>query len=342
MLERIGIEFESYYHWSCWNDAMVRCQHPRVLLASMLLVVAPATYAQTFSVELGTLDTVGGMPPGDDILIPGPLPVVTGGSPLTIDIDAFTYGRSGVPGTDFYFSVDVASTGISGAGAVDFEVASGGSGEQNVDVFRTDLVLSPGFNAHVHDGNGAGPGGVIFPLGLGEPATTSFDGVDGYDTRSTPGPAIYWSWGVAGIGPPPSASLADILLSATATGFTGASTVFASETALGLTPGDNIDALEVFDNGTPGIYDPGDVILFSLSPFSPSLGAFSAGPADILGVGPGGLPTVVVPAVGLGLLPNDNVTALSVIPEPATTLPLSLMVAGVYHFRRRRRQTITR
>ena len=196
--------------------------------------------AQNFSVSAGTLDVGGFPPPADDILFPGPAPVVIGSPGVGVDVDGFSYGRSGGPGPEFSFSVDFFSAGAPGS-AVDFEVVAGGPGEQNVDVFSTNVVTTPGTNFQVHDGNGLPPGGVAFPLGLMEPYVPGLGpnianepGVDGYDTRPGPGPDIYFSWDP--FSAPVSASAADVLIAPSAPGFSTAGAVYATSFALGLDP----------------------------------------------------------------------------------------------------------
>ncbi len=90
--------------------------------------------------------------------------------------------------------------------------------------------------------------------------------------------------------------------------------------ALGLAPGDDIDALCWFDvvpNSAPdlpigalGAGSPGDIYLYSLTPASPSAPALG-GAASIIRVG-GGIAgaSVVVASATLGLLPADNLDAL--------------------------------
>ncbi len=74
---------------------------------------------------------------------------------------------------------------------------------------------------------------------------------------------------------------------------------------LGLQATDVVDALCVKESGD-GVYDAEDQVLFSLAPGSPSLAAWSAGPADLL------MPHNVFryPASALGLQATDNVDGL--------------------------------
>ena len=308
---------------------------------AMLLTMVQSSDAQNFSVEFGSVDVSGGFPPADDILAPGPFPVLIGGTFGAVDVNGFSYGRHTAfedpPGV-LYFSVDASSVGTA-ASAVFTEFSLGGPGEQNYDVYGSVLA---GSNTQIHDGNGVGPGGTVSPLGMAEPqvvASPFGTGVDGYDNRALPGSSIYWTWdSTLGLGP--SLSGADILVTALPSpGYVAApSGIYAFEGALGLGllgPGDNIDALEVWDIGTlPGVFDPGDVVLFSLDPFSPSLAPYGATPADILIATTAGT-GVYIPEAFLGLIPGDNVTAIS-IPEPASVM-ICLVACGLAAVKRRRR-----
>lgn len=301
--------------------------------------------AQSFSVETGTSDVFAGPVPGDDILAPPPVPMpappflVLPGGGFGLDVNAFSYGRTGPFGDNFFFSVDGAAAGAPGS-ATFFEITSGGPGNAQNDVFRTNIATTPGTNFQVHDGDGVGPGGIISPLGLLEPGST-FGGVDGYDTRSGMGLAlgslIYFSWnpvtGVAG-----GASPADILVAAAAPGFAVPVPPYATEAALGLVPFDIIDALEVYDVGASGVYDPGDMVLFSLDPTSPTLGLLGAGPGDILLASFGAPVLPFLSAAALGLAPGDNLNALSVSAIPVPPMVYAFGLAALALMRRRNKR----
>ena len=137
------------------------------------------------------------------------------------------------------------------------------------------------------------------------------------------------------------------MISTAAPGYDGAGAIFATSLMLGLdTPAvgglgaDDIDALEVFDYGTVGLFEPGlDLVLFSLDPTSPSLGLGFL-PGDVLSSTGGGVFGLAIPAgaLGLGLTPvgaPDNLTALSVVPEPSAAL-FCLFAFGLAATRRRR------
>ncbi len=95
--------------------------------------------------------------------------------------------------------------------------------------------------------------------------------------------------------------------------------LYASFAQLGLQAADDIDALMVFDREADGVFNHADLVLFSLAPGSPTLndglGILSPAPAaHVLGVTPGGAPTVFIAAEQLGLgTPGDNVDALELL-----------------------------
>jgi hypothetical protein len=183
--------------------------------------------------------------------------------------------------------------------------------QAQADVFESALDSS---NSQDLDGDGdpcAGNEG--YGLGLAE--TVATDNVDALarnpclsvdlNCDSVPESAIYLTLAkdsptLAMIG----ASTADILVS----GLEYAPTVWADgEEELGLAAGDVIDGLCLAENGD-GLFDAKDVLVFSLAPNSPSLSQLSARPGDLLQASP---MRRIVSAGNLGLLPNDNVDALS-------------------------------
>lgn len=93
----------------------------------------------------------------------------------------------------------------------------------------------------------------------------------------------------------------------------GATGVFSGPAALGLVAGDDIDALVMWDRNIIGVRDPGaDLVLFSLTPGSPSLAG--ASPADIFVSNFTGVFCRFTMANQLGMRPADNVDGLDVIP----------------------------
>lgn len=310
-----------------------------VFTCVVFLLVSPVA-AQNFSVDTGQGDTLGGFPPPGDILGPGfpPLLVVPGGVP-GVNVDALSYNALGPSPSGFGFtplidfSVDGLASGLAGSAVATESV----SFQAETDVFRSTAF---GTNVLLHDGDGTGPG-IAASLGLLEMASLSPGGVDAFESQPTGAPppvgagGIYWSVDIASLSTAPysGASAADIFVG----GFAGGPIVYASESSLGLLPGDELDALQVYDLGIPGVFDAPDIVLFSLDPTSTSLATLGVSPGDILMSGAGGFLGTLIPDVALGLSPGDNLNALSVshIPEPGTLGLLSALVLAVLARRRR-------
>jgi hypothetical protein len=107
---------------------------------------------------------------------------------------------------------------------------------------------------------------------------------------------------------------------------------------MGLLPGDQINGLALFTTDQGPTAHAGDVALFTLSPFSPDTFTTSGlsyapgvqqqlSPGDILMTRFDGSFTLFAAAGDLGLLPSDQVTAVTTlaVPEPGV-----LMLAGVW------------
>ena len=321
-------------------------------------LLALLTCAGLGSGSAGTFSILAGGPtplPGDELMFPGPFPLGIGGTPF--EVNGISYGHFGVGSLalvgGFEFSVDAASVSAFPGSPIGLELATGETA--SADIYGAPF---PPVGAHfgIWDADGAGPGpnglGGAAPLGLGD--FPPGDDVDGWDTR-IPGliPPIYFSLdfasaAAAGVAP------GDILLAPPVPGYAavGPGGIYAGMPAMGLVPGDDIDALVVLENdGVPGVFTPGvDFIMFSLAPGSPTLGGFGISAADILvdagGAGPLGVPTVggvgtpgmLVPAGGLDLAFADNLNALDIrvtIPEPGTFSLLGLSLGGLLLRRRR-------
>ena len=113
---------------------------------------------------------------------------------------------------------------------------------------------------------------------------------------------------------------ADILFNPDPLDVTGAdTTLFAFHTDLGLQAFDDIDGMIVFDLDVDGVFNGTDVILFSLTPDSPSVGLIpgsdqDGGGANVFMVSPGVPPERFISAGELGLgNPSDNIDALDVL-----------------------------
>lgn len=101
--------------------------------------------------------------------------------------------------------------------------------------------------------------------------------------------------------------------------FGAATQPYAIFNQLQLVQNDDIDALIVFDFNSNGVYDPGDAVLFSLTPSSPSRfefpGASSAPAADVFIARPGHPTVAFIPSFALGMgQPPDNIDALDLTP----------------------------
>jgi hypothetical protein len=302
---------------------------PAVILSLFGLSVFSAK-AITFSLDVIS-PTSGGL--GAFLFSPGPVVVVPGGPP-GMEVDAISFAKTGPIAPGFYFSVNRGSVGAP-ATAVAGESAFG---DQAADIF---VSTGAGFNFQFRDGNGIvanplTPGAPSPPLGLAEPGPAPGDNLDALDL-SVVGPMIYWSVNPATTGSAPylGFSAADIFLAPTFGGYAGAPALYAPAGLLGLLAGDDIDALVFYDDGLAGA-TPGDILLFSLAPGSPSLGIGGASAADILITSPGAVPGLFLPAGAIGLLPTDDLDALDVIPEPGSCLMLGMALFGFAAHRRRR------
>jgi hypothetical protein len=247
-----------------------------ILLSAPLSILSGAI---SFSVD-GASATVA----PDDIFNPGPVVLLPGASAIPlppVEVNAFSYGHVTWDDSTVFFRVDRPSLGAVGAVLVESSVP----GDQAADVYSSTLL---GTNVQVWDGDGSSAPG----LGLLESST---DDLDGLDMR--PGPTIlggiFWSVDPASAtGYGGGATAADIWFSPPVPGYSTAPALFAAAPALGLAPGDDIDALVVLDLDANTGWSAGDGILFSLSPGSPSLATIGTGatPADILIVAFGGFP----------------------------------------------------
>lgn len=254
-----------------------------------------------------------------DILAPGPV----GGPPvvavslfalgLTIDdeLDALAFVPS-FYGSDPHFSVDRLSVGLPGGPLPPDVSTEAAAGQAAGDVFSTSFA-SPGINTLAINQDALGLIPPTFP-GVVTPAGTAIDNVDALEYAPAgfiplPGVTVF---SLAAGSPTLTAIVAgpqDILVW---TG-TGPPAVLMPGAALGLVPGDDLDAL-AFVAGGP---------FFSLAPGSPSLVLAGVSAADMLAPGL----SVAVPAGALGLAAADNMDALTAaIPEPET---YAMMLAGL-------------
>ncbi|MEX2158098.1 MAG: hypothetical protein WEB04_01710 [Dehalococcoidia bacterium] len=231
------------------------------------------------------------------------------------DLDALSYGADlGEPGSAlFNFSVGPDAQGAAGsavAGQVACPPASPGlAPEPEPDVFSSMLADR---NSLLFDGNGPiGACTPAFPLGFTEGATVR-DNLDALDTHDpsavdpdgdgVPDGAVYFSLdslspSLAAFG----ATAGDLLR----TSGGAPPSVFASAAQLGLTAGDDIDAMCLRESGD-GVFDESDQVYVSLAPGSPSLALIAAGPGDLLLPGP---LRVAIRTASEGLALSDDVDA---------------------------------
>ncbi len=262
---------------------------------------------------------------------PGPLPIALppppGNPPAppgAYIIDAFASGLDA--GDTYHYSVGAGAVGLP-ASAVAFEVTVGSAPSQffpgppvgplppeaagDVFTFAVGPVFGmPGASFAIVPG--PGDAGDEFMLGL-----NVGDDLSGLTYRFGPG---FYSLAAGGLGFGPFGA-ADII--SAATGF-----LFAPGGALGLLPGDDIDALAIQDLGIAGVYDVLDFVLFSLAPGSPSLMVLGLLPGDVLIAAFGGPPGLFLPGGMLGLAPGDNLDALDVTFAPPVPVPAPLMLLG--------------
>ena len=307
----------------------------------------------------------------------GPTPQVRflgKGDDSAIETDAISYGYKKHPrdvdGLSIYFAVSAHTDGLPGTA-----VATEGVNDRGADIF---LSEQNGTNRQIYDGNGIAMQAGARKLGLMEVGSANIDGLDmradadqflGLDPL--PDTAFYWSvsnengWG-GWIAQPeyavPGYTGRDIFYGMPQNGYSNNPLGihrYAEGGDLGLTDGDDVDALVVIDlDGNPRDFDPlVDVILYSLSGNSSSLqiGGFADNAVDKRGgdvfqVGLGLLsPIRYTTAVALGLQadPDDDLVALafanhtlvsaqmSTVPEPAS-LFLTLLGLALLPGRRRR------
>ena len=321
----------------------------------LIVVVGTAGSAKAVSFSLASSSASGFL--ADDVLNPGVVAVVAIAGvvppppPVPIlNVDGMSYGHFGAVSTTLpFFSVAPFATGVAGS-AVFFEA---GFGEAPADLYGS--TIGSGTNFQFFDGDGF----VVTPLTPGSPAPTmgliepfggpAGDNVDALDLRtSAPGTSLFWSVDVPtvtaggayfGLG----LSAADIYLGAPVAGYAGPPPgVYAAAGALGLLPGDDLDALVVVEDGLPG-FTAGDTIYFSLDGPSPSLGVLpllGASSADILVTTLLGGPAVFAPAATIGLVPVfDDLNALDFVPEPSAFVLAAFGLAGLiaWGWRRRKR-----
>jgi hypothetical protein len=309
----------------------------------------------------------------------GPMPHVRflgKGAGSEIETDAISYGYRQHPGDvnglSLYFGVSAHADGLPGT-AVRTELPA----DRGADIF---LSEQNGTNRQVYDGNGQLMQAGARKLGLMELGSAN---IDGLDMRATADQflginplqerAFYWSvadengWGGGNAQPEyalPGYTGRDIFYGLPQNGYSNNPAgiqKYADGGDLGLTAGDDVDALVVVDlDGNPRNFDPlTDAILYSLSwnsssldlpDFAAAVGNKTGG--DVFQVGLGALSPIryaTAAAVGLDAANDDDLVALdfalpsmvggyvSTVPEPRTLL-LVLMGLIFMPLRDRRRR----
>ena len=228
------------------------------------------------------------------------------------DIDALSFGHdlSG-SGPEAFLSVGPGAIGRPGSGVEGQTACPGLAPEPESDAFAAHF---DGSNSLLLDGNGpVGRCTPAFPLGLveGFAVRDDLDAFEASDVSSVdaqgdgvPDQAVFFSLDAA------SPTLAALEFSAADLLWTSAGGEperYASAADLGLTGGDDVDALCLSESGN-GILDGEDRLYFSLTAGSPSLSSIGAGAGDLLAPSP---LRVVAPASTLGLASGDDLDALS-------------------------------
>lgn len=224
------------------------------------------------------------------------------------DLSSLSLGRDSFTPTDFILvSVRSGATACSPPAGTPDICSEATAAQAAADVF---FVGSPGAALPallVLDGDGAAAGFPAPPppfpgIGLADSGGDDIDALE--------------ACGLAGMGPTqifftlapgsPSlgtlgASAADVLTAPPG----GSPAVLYSAASMGLAAGDVVDALAM----------DGSTVWLSLAPGSPTLGALSATPADLLKTGLGPAGPISIALTLLGLTATDDVDALAVIPD---------------------------
>lgn len=258
------------------------------------------------------------------ILPPSPAPLPAG-PPGAYVVDALSSGNEA--GNRYLFSVAAGSMGLPGSQMM-METILGtapsqllppgvpGPGvpvEQMGDVFvsRTNFVTGA---THPIFGTSALAGPMVAAPTYRDEFTLGLNVGDDLNSLAMRVPmgglgTLKYSIGAAGAVPPPY-SPADIISAVLPFG-----APWAPAGALGLVPGDDIDAVITQDIAPAVVYVPGiDSVVFSLAPGSPTLAAIGAVPSDLLMAMPFGLPAIFIPGTAFGLGPMDNLDAIDVFP----------------------------
>lgn len=270
---------------------------------------------------------------GSDALMPGPIVSMTFAPPppepnAPADVDSFSANhfpqipippRRAVPGNSrLRFSVDRGTSGVAGSGVQ----AEAMLNQQPGDIYDS---LFAGNNWLVYDdsffGLFTGGFGIINPPGVMCPPITPgrYDNIDAYNEFINPLNSTEYYFTM----PPGTTTIlatwtrpADIFWLPAGAILMWPAPIYATANMMGLDSfgfgTDSIDALVVWDQGVPGVCDPGlDVAIFSLAPGSATLGLGNNG-ATIFWTNFTGGYNVFATSAQLGLVaaPSINVDAM--------------------------------
>ncbi len=295
-------------------------------------------------------------------LFPIPVPVPAGAVSFLIGVSPVGTGMIGpcVPAVPGPFAPDVGSEACGQPGVTDAPAdvySTVGPGAPPMPAFAPGAMP----NFRTVDGNGVVAPACAGPAGAGTGLVEPMPGGDAMDEIDA---AALGAWSAGGLPTvpvyysvdPPTAAAAGLLPGAVIVKPPGPGPigVYTGPVALGLAVGDDIDALAVDDvDGLPLAFAPaaGDVVLFSLSPASPTVGTPNPCPGPLAGapraaddiltegtlLGAPGAACILVPAENMNLwtarfcgpnpltgAPDDNLNKLDVIfpmAPPATPTP---------------------
>ena len=213
------------------------------------------------------------------------------------DINAISFGLDRINSYDYFFSVDAASQGDGSS----YVTLSAGTQRQAGRIFVAIPSQLPG--ASFLDAEGV-------DLGLKETKNAvNNDNLDALDLNAAP-----FTPGVDG----------DVYFSIVGSGdiyLNNLNSVFMSAANLGLTQGEDLDAL---------IVQPGAGVLFSIAP---GAGSYSA--ADVIFSDGTGSNSLFISAADMSLLATDNIDALATVPEPMSMALVGTSLLGLMALRRR-------
>lgn len=293
----------------------------KAAIALVILMTLPfaAVNAQDFSVDPASPEVPAPFSPADivaqgggSILIPASWLVLL----PTDNIDAFSYNmnflRPVTAGNPLAIRFSVSRT-TAGAPASIVNAQATSSGAAG-DIFWSFATAGAGTTLGQWQWQDASVIGLT-PLPAFQSDVDGMEGLNG----GVFSPAVYFS-----VDPTTAARMgvnpADVLYNGTV-GSGLPSMVFANQTVLGLLPGDDIDALAVYDVIMPGTYGMGDFIFVSLTPGSPTLAALGASPASIIEISVFAPPYVTLNFAQFGLLASDDINAITCYDIACCILP---------------------